>query len=309
MAINENLSASASCESTPNYEVGFTLTYANKSYDKEKTTVTIKPCLRNIKGVKRFRHYWNVQFALDGIPIKVYQDRVLPINNVGSNVVGAGNFYMNEDEWYYWGDSYTFEIPNDGAIHNIGLWMECLGTVPRYCPKRAEHLWCSVQLPKYTPDTQAPEPKGLYALFDKDTRVIDYRWDTSAEGLDATKYTWDYLTITRTMYKADDTVYGEENQSVSRDSRIKLKNVDIGSVVEIVPAEVVRIKWKVTNYSLSGSSAESDLQEITLDIDSKVWVKVNGEWKKAIPWVKVDGVWKKAIPWIKINGAWKRTIT
>lgn len=37
-------------------------------------------------------------------------------------------------------------------------------------------------------------------------------------------------------------------------------------------------------------------------------VKVDGNWKEAIPWVKVDGNWKLAQPWVKVDGNWKKTI-
>lgn len=36
-------------------------------------------------------------------------------------------------------------------------------------------------------------------------------------------------------------------------------------------------------------------------------VKVNGQWKEAIPWIKVNGVWRIAQPYVKTNGAWKKS--
>ena len=48
----------------------------------------------------------------------------------------------------------------------------------------------------------------------------------------------------------------------------------------------------------------SGSREITT-LDYINYVKVDGNWKKAIPYIKVDGNWKKAIPYTKINGSWK----
>lgn len=40
-------------------------------------------------------------------------------------------------------------------------------------------------------------------------------------------------------------------------------------------------------------------------IVTKVWIKVAGIWKEAIPWIRVNGVWKTAVPYIKVNDIWK----
>lgn len=36
-------------------------------------------------------------------------------------------------------------------------------------------------------------------------------------------------------------------------------------------------------------------------------VKVNGQWREAVPYVKVNGVWRLARPLVKVNGTWKKT--
>ncbi len=35
-------------------------------------------------------------------------------------------------------------------------------------------------------------------------------------------------------------------------------------------------------------------------------IRVNGEWKKAIPYVRVNGEWKKAKAYIRVNNEWKK---
>lgn len=37
-------------------------------------------------------------------------------------------------------------------------------------------------------------------------------------------------------------------------------------------------------------------------------IKVNGQWKEAIPYVRVNGQWKEAVSYVKINGQWKEGI-
>lgn len=39
-----------------------------------------------------------------------------------------------------------------------------------------------------------------------------------------------------------------------------------------------------------------------------VKVRVNGNWKDAIPYVRVNGQWKEAIPYTRVNGNWKEGI-
>ena len=44
-------------------------------------------------------------------------------------------------------------------------------------------------------------------------------------------------------------------------------------------------------------------QEITT-LDYVNYIKVNGEWKKAVPYVNVNGEWKKAVPYVNVNDTW-----
>ena len=37
-------------------------------------------------------------------------------------------------------------------------------------------------------------------------------------------------------------------------------------------------------------------------------LKINGQWKEAIPYVRVNGQWKEAIPYIRVNNQWKEGI-
>ena len=57
------------------------------------------------------------------------------------------------------------------------------------------------------------------------------------------------------------------------------------------------------------SQLSSNSNTITAETSSKtINLKVNNEWKRAIPYLKVNGEWKVAIPYLKVNGEWKQVI-
>ena len=58
----------------------------------------------------------------------------------------------------------------------------------------------------------------------------------------------------------------------------------------------------VNSSSLSGSY---DLP--TIDIVSKLHIKIDGVWKEATPYIKADGAWKEVTPYLKVNGVWKES--
>lgn len=37
-------------------------------------------------------------------------------------------------------------------------------------------------------------------------------------------------------------------------------------------------------------------------------IRVNGQWKEAVPYVRVNGAWKEATAYIRVNGTWKEGI-
>lgn len=54
-----------------------------------------------------------------------------------------------------------------------------------------------------------------------------------------------------------------------------------------------------------GESVELIIQ-CTLSKGNKL--RVNGQWKDAIPYVRVNGQWKEATPYVRVNGVWKEEI-
>lgn len=45
----------------------------------------------------------------------------------------------------------------------------------------------------------------------------------------------------------------------------------------------------------------------TINTGGKIWVNVNGTWKKGTAWVNVNGTWKQSTgAWVNASGTWKK---
>lgn len=54
-----------------------------------------------------------------------------------------------------------------------------------------------------------------------------------------------------------------------------------------------------------GESAEIKIQ---CSISKGNKLRINGQWKDAIPYIRVNGQWKEATPYVRVNGVWKEEI-
>ena len=115
------------------------------------------------------------------------------------------------------------------------------------------------------------------------------------------------MLVWRSYYDSDNTLlkYG----FLTYNNTTHLYNKD-KPIADSIPDEAVKVTYEVTNVSITGHSTRSGALSATIDAYTKVKIKINGVWKKAIPWVKVNGVWKKCTKtYIKVGSSWKRTIS
>ena len=280
--------------STSHYEVGLIVEFSDRDENHAMCSVEVTPCLRNTDASSsrypRYRHDWTVSFAEEHSLVKKYSC-VLPDDNSEAGVVSAGWLGMIKDRWYRWGPTYTFTFRNDGQKHYVGVYLECTETIPKQCP--AQGKWLEYSFNTATYKIAAETPKNVRHRF-SESRILTYMWDRP-EG---TQYT----VIDRTMLKADGTTIPKARFPY------EIRIVDY-SASEEIPIDVVRVDYEVYHVSATGHKGTVVKKSADTPSDCKVWVKVNGVWKKAVPWVKVNGVWKKATKsYVKVNGAWERTI-
>lgn len=59
----------------------------------------------------------------------------------------------------------------------------------------------------------------------------------------------------------------------------------------------------------NGNEISWSYKDYTMTIEQKYMkLRVNGQWKEAVPYVRVNGQWKQAKPYVRINGQWKEGI-
>ena len=78
------------------------------------------------------------------------------------------------------------------------------------------------------------------------------------------------------------------------------------TITDLAPNTYYKIDFdykRKDSQKWSFSAGYSGSQEITT-LDYVNYIKVNGEWKKAVPYVNVNGEWKKAIPYVNVNDTW-----
>ena len=97
------------------------------------------------------------------------------------------------------------------------------------------------------------------------------------------------------------------------------KNYTSGKEVTLSAASIEYIKNYTRNKTItlggvietwSGNTKIGESSEITItcNIRREMYLRVNGQWKRAIAYVRVNGQWKEAEPYIRINGQWKRGV-
>lgn len=262
----------------------------------QNQTIAVHFQVKNTSGVKRMQHIWIYGYSLDGATEQKGTIGMKPDDTAQAGVVSAGYLQMSKNTWYNWFTLYI-SVPNDGKIHTVRAWIECDETTPRDWQNRGSNaISISFNTPTYAIIPSAPT--GCSCTIDTDNMIAKFDW---AEAL------CDHVLVWRNYYDSDNTLlkYG----FITYNNTPNLYNKD-KPIPDSIPDEAVKVTYKVANVSTTGHSTKSDKLSATIDAYTKVKIKINGVWKKAIPWVKVNGVWKKCTKtYIKVGSSWKRTIS
>lgn len=286
--------------SSSSYFAGVSVSVSGNTSNSKTATFTVIPYLKRSAAVKRYQHTWKVRYYQDGV-LKATETLNLPDNTSESGVTSRGYLNMVANKWYQWGPSKTFTVDKINAKRvGFTITLECVDTVP----------WNDLTVVNYNPAHQYTDlvayyidptyPTGLSASFDEDTRIISYTWATAH---------CDYVQLYRSLYDENDSLIKEGYVNVSGRTNNKLYNTDL-PIKETLTEDVAKVIYKVYNVSVSGHYKWTLGLPVTIDTYSKVLIKVNGNWKKAVPWVKINGVWKKVTKtYVKVGSNWKRTIS
>lgn len=296
--------------STSTFKMGFDVTYKNFSSDYEYSEVIITPYLCNTKGVQRYQHQWTNSFHITnaGLAEKIVHyngpaaSNYLPNSAADSNVERLGYMTMQANKWYQWGAPCKFTVKNDGASRQIGVYLQCPGVAPKYCPENGKYLYTTpIAFPTYA--VQPSQHVGLGGTFNEDTRVMTYNWTVPANSTTA------YKMLYRTFHYADGTSKsGFFMKSALTVDATKILNSD-APLKEVIPADVTSIKWQMINYSSTGHLIKSNEHTAITDSECKVWIKTAKGWVKAIPWIKTPDGWKKATKtYVHIGNEWRTLI-
>lgn len=261
-------------------------------------TVTLTFQVKNTSGVDgRKQHTWIYGYSLDGAVEITGTVGTKPDDSAKPGVVSAGYLDMVANTWYNWCTLTISNIPNDGKKHTVRAWIECEGTTPRDWKNRGSNaISLSFTTPTYA--VIPNKPTGCSCVIDTDNMLAKFDWDDASCS---------YVQVYRNYYDSDNTLL--KSGYLSHNGTTSLHNKDT-PILDTIPDEAVRVTYEVVNVSATGHSTASGGLSTTIDAYTKVKIKVNGVWKKAIPWVKVNGVWKKCTKtYVKVGSSWKRTIS
>lgn len=103
--------------------------------------------------------------------------------------------------------------------------------------------------------------------------------------------------VSRDLSTKNSTVYTLELTTQERETLRNLMTGDSLTVRYVVCAvnNGSEIAWSWKDYKMTKGSRGARL-------------KINGQFKEAIPYVRVNGQWKEAIPYIRVNNQWKEGI-
>ena len=103
--------------------------------------------------------------------------------------------------------------------------------------------------------------------------------------------------VTRDLTSKSSQRYTIHLTQAERDSLRALMTGDTLPVRETVCAldNGNEISWSYKDYTMTKGSKGAR-------------IKVNGQWKEAVPYVRVNGAWKEATAYIRVNGQWKEGI-
>ncbi len=135
------------------------------------------------------------------------------------------------------------------------------------------------------------------------TAIVSYKLYLTSGGWDFSQYAIGHEVVvgdTQISYLER----GDKQYSLSTNSSLTLASgtatIHHGTGISISASiDMAKVSYTPGDLSLTGTFD-------TTVYRSGARIKINEEWKSAIPWVKVNGVWKRALPWVKANGLWKR---
>lgn len=261
-----------------------------------RQTVALYFQVKNTAGIKRIQHAWMYGYSLDGATETIGDVGTKPDDTAQVGVVSAGYLQMYKDTWYNWFTLYI-SVPNDGRKHTVRAWIECTDTAPRDWQNRGSNA-ISISFTTPTCAVIPNAPTGCSCTIDTNNMIAKFSWSNASCS---------YIQIYRNYYDSDNKLL--KSGYLSYNGNTELYN-DNRPIPDSIPDEAVRVTYVVTNVSITGHSTSSSNLSATIDAYTKVKIKINGIWKKAIPWVKVNGVWKKCTKtYIKVGSSWKRTIS
>ena len=99
----------------------------------------------------------------------------------------------------------------------------------------------------------------------------------------------------------------------------RYNNYASGQEVTLSAEAIQKIKNYTQNTTVSiggvietwdGGTKIGESQEIVIQCSAggKARIRVNGQWKDAVPYVRVNGQWKEAVPYTRVNSQWKEGI-
>ena len=268
----------------------------NSLSSAKNQTITLHFQVKNTNGVKRMQHTWIYGYSLDGATEQEGTVGMKPDDTAQAGVVSAGYLQMSKNTWYNWVTLYI-SVPNDGRNHTVRAWIECDTTTPRDWQKRGSNaISISFNTPTYA--IIPSKPTGCSCTIDTDNMIAKFNWDAAD---------CDHVLVWRSYYDSDNILLKHGFLTYNNTQNLYNKDKPIS---DSIPDEAVKVTYEVTNVSTTWHSTASGTLLATIDAYTKVKIKVNGVWKKAIPWIKVNGVWKKCTKtYIKVGSSWKRTIS
>lgn len=89
---------------------------------------------------------------------------------------------------------------------------------------------------------------------------------------------------------------------------VTLSNNSITYIKSYATGNKVTLSGVIETWSGNSKVGESSEKTIQCTVSKGNKIRINGQWKDAIPYVRVNGQWKEATPYIRINGVWKEEI-
>lgn len=91
-------------------------------------------------------------------------------------------------------------------------------------------------------------------------------------------------------------------------NEVRLTQDSIDYIKNYTRNKTITLGGVIETWSGNTKIGESSEINITVNIRREMYLRVNGQWKRATAYVRTNGQWKEAEPYIRINGQWKRGV-